>query len=121
MKGKGDYPFGSSGKLGVHSDLLNFFLCAFEGPIGQDAHDALLEARLSDRGPERRQGVHETGGGVDQRVVVVFRGQPHMGRDLEEALTLALNGGRPLDADQPANVEVLPPEKNDATKSAEQG
>ena len=42
IEGKGEYPFGSLGKLGVHNDLLNFFLCAFEGSSGQDAHDALL-------------------------------------------------------------------------------
>ena len=39
---KGVYPFGCSGKIGVHSDLLNFVLCIFDGSTGQDVHEALL-------------------------------------------------------------------------------
>ena len=42
VENKGVYPFGCSGKIGVHSDLLNFVLCIFDGSTGQDVHEALL-------------------------------------------------------------------------------
>ena len=34
-----------------------------------------------------------------QRVIVVFRGEPHMGRTVDEALTFAIEGGRLAELD----------------------
>ncbi|MDX1540221.1 MAG: UPF0182 family protein, partial [Geminicoccaceae bacterium] len=43
-----------------------------------------------------------------QRVVVVLRGQAHMGRDLEEALTFAIRGGRLRDLERIAGLQPVP-------------
>ena len=42
VENKGVYPFGCSGKIGLHSDLLNFVLCIFDSSTGQDVYEALL-------------------------------------------------------------------------------
>ena len=56
-----------------------------------------------------------------QRVIVVFRGKPHMGRTLEEALTFAIEGGRlPVfgNEDLPALEASLPAAADNSAETA---